>query len=80
MAQLLVRNLDDKLVRTIKKIARSNKRSVEGEVRLAIERSFPIPSNRKAVLSRIRRLAAHTRPDPQGWTAADIVRHSRKGG
>jgi plasmid stability protein len=79
MAQLLVRDLDEALVRKIKKAASAHHRSVAGEVRLALERSFLRPANRRAALARIRALSARVQPDPEGLSAADLVRQVREG-
>src|SRR3989339_820484 len=76
MAQLLVRNLDEALVRRIKKAAAAHHRSVAGEVRVVLDRSFAAPAQRAKALARIDALRRRSKP---GLSAAEIVRQVRDG-
>lgn len=76
MAQLLIRNVDDRIVESFKLRARAAGTSLEAEVRAALEREW-----RREVEDRVARvtaLAARTAPQPRGLPLAeDLVREDR---
>lgn len=69
MGQLLVRGLDDRVIRLMKEQAARNGRSVEAEHRAALERVFPPASETFA--ERVERLRKSL-PPPDVESAAQI--------
>lgn len=66
MAQALIRNLEDDLLQDYRAAAKRNGRSLEGELRLALERMRPqMPASKEDLIALSRRLRAMTPPGPQ---------------
>ncbi len=76
MAQLLIRNVDDRLVEGLKLRARAAGTSLEAEARAALEREWKREADER--VARIKALAARTPPQPTGLPLAqDLVREDR---
>jgi len=76
MANVTVRNLDDAVVESLKKRARANNRSLEGELRqLLTDAAKPVgPADLRALAERI---AAMT-PDRPQTDSADLLHEDRR--
>ena len=76
MAQLLVRNLDDALVARLKKRARENHRSLQGEVKAILEEAAAqaTMAEVEAILEKWRRRWG----DRQFSDSADLIRELRE--
>lgn len=74
MAQLLVRDLDDELVETLKARARENRRSLQAEVKLVLEESarFDRAAARRRIEEVRRMLAGRPMSD-----SAELIRELR---
>ena len=82
MATLTVRNVPAKVVKSLKSLARRNRRSMEQEVRAVLEEHV---GDRQAVLDEIERSwgRQHRRPKPRevdAWIAVDLKVHRKTGG
>lgn len=75
MAQLLVRNLDPKIIENLKERARQNNRSLQGEAKALLEEAFPISARDALEISKQwhSRLAGKIRGD-----SARMVREDRQ--
>ena len=75
MAQLLVRNLDPKIIENLKERARQNNRSLQGEAKALLEEAFPISARDALEISKQwrSRLAGKIRGDSAG-----IIREDRQ--
>jgi antitoxin FitA len=79
MAQALIRNLDDGLIEDYREAAKANGRSLEAELRLALERMRPkSPMKRAELIKWSRRLRAMTPPVAQ-TPSEDLIREDREG-
>jgi plasmid stability protein len=79
MAQTLIRNLEQELLDDYRRAARSNGRSLEAELRMALERMRPRqPKSKEELIALSRRLRAMTPPGPQ-TPSEDIIRAHRDG-
>ena len=75
MAQILVRNLSEKLVRRIKRRAVAGGRSLQGEVKTALEKAYEDPTvDRREFL----RLADKFRESFKGRTFSDSTQMIRE--
>jgi antitoxin FitA len=76
VAQILVRNVDDRLVERFKLRARIAGTSLEAEVRFALERDWKREVAER--VARVNALAARTPPQPTGLPLAeDLIREDR---
>ncbi len=75
MANLTIRNLDDKVVERLKTRAKANNRSLEAEVRDLLERNVG-PMNREEFINMARRIRAMTPDVPQTDSTA-LIREDR---
>jgi len=75
VANLTIRNLDAKVVENLKSRARANRRSLEGEVRLLLERYGRRPPPEE-LIRQAEEIAAMTPRLPQ-TDSATLVRESR---
>ena len=79
MGQVLIRNLDDKLIDAYRAAAERNARSLEAELRDALARTRPrSPAERDLLQDRARSLRAMT-PDVAQTPATTLVREDRDG-
>ena len=78
MADLTIRNLDDKVIERLKRRAKANKRSLEAEVRDLLEQSVkPMkPMSRKEFIKEARRIRAMT-PDVPRTDSTLLIREDR---
>jgi len=76
MAQVLVRNLDDKVVEQLKAQAARRGRSLEAELREIIGES--IRASRETLIDEFRRVRALAPPRPPGFPPAEeLIREDR---
>lgn len=75
MATLTIRNLDDAVVEKLKQRAKANNRSLEAEVRAALERSAARP-DLEAFRREAERIAAMT-PDVPQTDSVELIREDR---
>jgi plasmid stability protein len=61
MAQILVRNLEDAVLKRIKARARANKRSAEAEARAILAAAVPSPAGKRVPLAALAGAAASSR-------------------
>lgn len=79
MAQALIRNLDDELLADYRDAARRNNRSLEAELRDALQRARPLSAgNRDAALAKLAAIRALTPRRPQ-TPSEQLVRGDRDG-
>ena len=71
MAQVLVRDLDERTVDLLKEFARSNNRSLQGEVKAIIEEAVALNDKRSRFLASVERWRA--RWTREGRTFSDSV-------
>lgn len=79
MGQVLIRNLDDALLADYREAAQLNQRSLEAELRDALQRARPIGQKRREeLIAEARRIRAMTPDVPQtpGWL---LIREDRDG-
>lgn len=77
MGQALIRNLEDDLLEDYREAARRNKRSLEAELRDALQRARPLgPARRKQVLAKLAAIRAMT-PDISQTPSDVLVREDR---
>lgn len=77
MGQLLIRNVDPALVEDYKRAAAANSRSLEAELRLALEAARPPSTRRREELTaRLADIRALGRDVPAGSTV-DLIREDR---
>jgi antitoxin FitA len=74
MAQVIVRNLDDDVVSSLKFKAELHGHSLEQELRLILKRAAELSSEEKLAIAD--RIAALT-PRPLGTDSADLIREDR---
>ena len=80
MAQALIRNIDDDLLADYREMAAANGRSLEAELRAAIERAKPVPPSKlKKLLDEAARIRAMT-PDVPQTPSEVLLREIRDGG
>ena len=80
MAQALIRNLDDDLLADYREAARRNRRSLESELREALNRARPINDRRRQQLADVaRRLRAMTPEHVVQTPSEQLVREDREG-
>ncbi len=77
MAQVLVRNLDDQVVATLKMKAELRGCSLEQELRRVLTEAARLTPEEKVALSR--RLRAMTPPDVPQTDSAELIREDRDG-
>lgn len=78
MGQILIRNLDDAVIHRYKLLATLNGRSLEAEVRAALERGGPASPEEKMQLSeRARALTANRPGSVEGWRLINEERDKR---
>lgn len=78
MGQILIRSLDDAIIQRHKLLAASNGRSLEAEVRAALERGGPATPKEKMRLSERARALTANRPDSiEGWRLINEERDRR---
>lgn len=79
MSQLLIRNVDPSLVEAYRAAAKANQRSLEAELRLALQIARPVlPTDREALLDRLKAIRAMTPIDTQQSSAVRLVREDRE--
>ena len=76
MANLLIRNLDDAVYEELKAQAKANHRSISSEARLPLAQKNE-NFDRNAWVERARKLAAQSRPDPEGQSVVEMIREMR---
>ena len=75
MAQALIRNVDDDLLEDYRDAAKSNRRSLEAELRDGLKRARPAQArHRRALVEEVRAMLPDTIPGPDG---TDIIRWFR---
>ncbi len=77
MAQIIIRNLDNAVVKALKAEAASNGRSMEAEVRAVIEQRFSqdkVVRSRRTLMKKIRKSRIRM---PKGVSTTDILREIR---
>ena len=80
MGQVLIRNLDDELLADFRDAAKRNQRSLEAELRDALERVRPVSARRRRELLEIsRKIRAMTPPGVKQTPAETLVREDREG-
>lgn len=80
MAQALIRRLEDALLDDYREAARRNRRSLEAELRAALQRARPISAvRRKALIEHSMRLRAMTPPDVAQTPSEQLIREDREG-
>lgn len=78
MGQVLVRNLDDRVIATFKARAAASGRSLEAELREALTRAAEAPPDRAALLEEVRRIREAIGPMPPDWPGAvAVIREDR---
>lgn len=76
MGVLTIRNVDDAVIVALKKRARANHRSLEGELRYLLER-HAVPSRRLGVVRERARIAHAYRPTPAApATTSDVAQEA----
>ena len=79
MAQALIRNLDDELLADYREAARRNNRSLEAELRDALQRARPLnAASREAALAKLAAIRAMT-PQRHQTPSEQLVREDRDG-
>ena len=78
MAQILVRDLDDRVVAGLKRRAKSRHRSLEGEVRALLEEVVDRDEGREAFVAEVKRLRAELAGRPTGTDSVDLLREARE--
>ena len=77
MGQALIRNLDDDLLADYRFLAQANKRSLEAELRAALQRARPLsPRRQEEALARLAALRAMTPNVPQ-TPSLQLLREAR---
>lgn len=76
MGTLTIRNLDDAVIERLKRRAKSNNRSLEGEVRAMLEAEVPL-IDKAAVLASADRIAAMTPKDRPQSDSTQLIREDR---
>jgi antitoxin FitA len=78
MGQILIRNLDDAVIQRYKSLATLNGRSLEAEVRAALESGGPATPEEKMRLSKRARALTANRPGSiEGWRLINEERDKR---
>jgi len=78
MASLRVDNIDERLLQSIQQAASKHCRTVDGEVKAALEQVFARrPFDRDAWLKKARQLRTVVRPDPEGCSLAQSIADMR---
>jgi plasmid stability protein len=81
MGQILVRNLDDAVIRRLKQRASEQKLSLEEAVRrILAEAAGPAPPSKVALLAQTKRIRKMGRPIKEPPYAEDLIREDRDGG
>lgn len=80
MGQVLIRNLDDALLQGYRDAAKANKRSLEAELRAALERARPVtPERREELIERLRKIRAMTPKGVKQTPSEILIREDRDG-
>jgi antitoxin FitA len=80
MGRILIRNLDDDLIADYREAAERNNRSLEAEVRLALQQMRPRkPLDREQLLAKLAKIRAMTPPGVKQTPAEQLVREDRDG-
>ncbi len=82
MGQILIRNLDDSIIETLKRRARVASRSLEAEARLAIARGTQLTREEKRamldeMMQEAQRLVAPGVQQTEGWILINEARDER---
>jgi len=82
MGQVLIRNLDDGLLEDFRRAAKDGGRSLEAELREALQRSRPLPKrlSREELVELSRRMRALTPPGAGDVDSTQIIREARDRG
>jgi antitoxin FitA len=78
MAQILVRELEDRVVSAIKRRAKANNRSLEGEVRTILGEIAERDEQRESFIARLRKLRAEFQGQRPGTDSAELLREARE--
>lgn len=78
MGQVLIRNLDDALLADYRRVAKAGGRSLEAELRAALDRARPRPAlTTEELIALSRRLRAMTPHDARRIDSVAIIREAR---